>query len=150
MDVIKYAEAELVNYGAMKRAATSAKYKVLKITEKTAPKPLKAAAMDATGIRSGDRAGNTESDMMEIQFWKHVQDENEKELERINDILDEIEKESKIPVAKVLKRWYIHNDSKEDIAAELNCTVPRIYQIKAEGLRLFALSLFGVKASNII
>jgi len=150
MNAIEYTENELKAYNAMYRAIKHAEYKIALLMDKTAPKEIKASCMDATGIRGGNKAGNTLDDMLELNYWKGIIDDNQAALDRINNVLEEIGKETKMPVQEVLSRLYIKNESKKEIAQDLACSEVYVYKIREAGLRLLTISMIGIKAVNII
>jgi len=150
MSVIDYAEQELIHYGAMKRSVRVAEFKISKILEKYTPSELRAVKMDITGVRGSGNESNTIDAMLELQHWTEIKNENESELKFIDSLLKEIDKESDLPIFEVISLWYIKKKKRDEIAEILKCSVPQVYKVKTEGIRLFAISMYGKRAVGVI
>jgi len=149
MKCIKDAEAKLKHYRDLSRAVKNAQKEIHRITYRTVPRKIKAAAMDETGVRANVPI-NTMNEIYQLNRWQTILNDTEEELRLIDDILTEISQEPNCDHYKdVLIMWYVERRKKDEICEKINYSTARtLYRIRNKAIRKFAVSMFGIEALN--
>jgi len=147
MNYIREAENYLYHYRDMKKSLDRLEKQISELVAKAGPKDLKAIALDATGIR------NTQQDeainiLYQLQVLIENKKRTEEKLKEIDKILDSISKDEGCELyGKVLRKWYIEQMPKEEIAEQIGYSSrTSIYTIRARAIRKLAVQLFGIGA----
>ena len=153
MNYIREAEKYLWYYRDLQYSLKQLDREIERLKMEGAPRDIKALNYD------GMPHGQIYQDSMyniafKLQLCLRSREETLKELQEIDQILEDISKEKGCEdYGKVLRMWYIEKRTKEEIAEALNySTASRqsIYQIRDRAIRKFAIRKFGLDALKVI
>lgn len=151
MNYIKETETILWYYRDLYHSIEEMSKRVGRLVAKAGPSNLTAMVLDDTGIRSGkvDEAVNM---FFEIQKLMELKQKTKRELDEIENILSEFDKEKGCELyGTVLRKWYIERIPKEDIAREIGYNSKQsVYDIKNKAIRKLAVRYFGIDALKAI
>ncbi|TZE81991.1 hypothetical protein [Calorimonas adulescens] len=146
MNYIKEAENYLYYYADMHRSLERMEHEICKLVSQAGPRGIKSAVLDETGIKAGHQ-DETMNILFRLQILTENKEETKRELEKIDKILDEISRDPGCELyGLVLRKWYIEQRPKEEIAAEIGYSSRQsIYSLQAKAIRKFAVQFFGIR-----
>jgi hypothetical protein len=148
MDYVREAEKVLYHYRDLKFALENLSHQIAKVIGQSAPARAK-GEMEITGIKYGYR-DDAYNSLFKLQVLTENKEKTAAEIEKIDKLLDALEKESDCEYyAQVLREWYIEKTPKEEIAGLINYSPnsrQSIYNIKDKAIRKFAVMYFGLGA----
>lgn len=125
---------------------------IAKIVSRQSPSTLNAISLEPTGVRgSGDADDNTYNLLFRLKTLTDGREKTLTELEKVDQILDDISRESGCELyGMVLREWYIVRTPKDEIGPKIGYGRRNIYYIKDKAIKKFAIRHFGLDAVKAI
>lgn len=146
MNYIREAENYLYHYADMKKSLDRLEKQISELVAKAGPQDIKAMVFEETGIHQHSQHDDAINILYKLQTLIENRKRTEEKLKEIDELLDAISQdEGSEFYGTVLRKWYIEQVPKENIADEIGYSSrTSIYTIRARAIRKLAIQLFGI------